>query len=138
MPISRISKVVDSSSVQQEIFFQSAIRTSKELVKNMIISLIATRFYYSRFFQQIPVDECACYLPRSCKLDANKLAEPRRVVVADGLGIPECLQDGISSKDLLRKIRQLARPRSWTGCIRCCNRSKILNDLFGVLCLSRS
>ena len=78
--------------------------TCEHLVEDVVVSLIRCVTHNPGLLQEVlsdvgPGDDAAV------ELDLNVLAEPGRVVVAQGLGVSEALQDRGSLKDLFRDLK---------------------------------
>ncbi len=66
-----------------------------ELVKNVVVSLVQTLASHTCPFEEIMRDVSAYDLASAVKVDLDKLAEARAVIVSRGLGVAERLKDRV-------------------------------------------
>ncbi len=71
-------------------------RTRQQLVEDVIVALVLLLIHNARLLEQVIADGAAARLPLHVKLYLEVLAEPRRVVIAQRLGVAECLQQRIA------------------------------------------
>ena len=67
----------------------------------MEVTLDAKLEAYARFFQQIVDNRCRVEHSSGVEVDLDKLAETRRVIVLERLGVAKCLKEWVRVQHLL-------------------------------------
>lgn len=88
--------------VEPELAAQLSI--AEQLVENVERPLRYTPACHASLFEQVSVDAGPADRAGGVESDADKLAKAGRVVVANRLGIAECLQDRIGGNDLVGQV----------------------------------
>lgn len=76
-------------------------KASAEHIKDVVVSFVRALRADAALFQQIVRYVAADHLALGIVVHLNELAEPRAIVVARGLRIAECLENGIGVKYFL-------------------------------------
>ena len=101
---------------------------AEKLVEDMVVPFVAILPHHPALFEEIPIDKGTRNLARTGEFDAYELSEPRRIVVAKGLGVAKGFEDGVRLEDLVLEGSEL-----FGGAVVDGHGRKVLYDLFGVL-----
>lgn len=129
-----VLEVYNASVTEEQTLSHGSVCAAKKLIEDMIVALIPVKLDNSALLKQIPVNVCSSDLAGSGKLDTDKLAKTRRVVVANGLGVSESLEYRVCAEDLLREIGSIVSAGAGSVESRYCG--EVLDDLLCVFRLS--
>jgi hypothetical protein len=103
------------------------ISTGKKLVEDVEVTLTKVLTDHTALLKQVALDGSTNDVTRAVELDLDELTETRRVVIADSASVTEGLKHGVSLKQLLLELTDLAL----TG-----DNGEVLDNLLGVLGLT--
>jgi len=126
-----LQEVVGVGLLDVKLLLLLFVRTGDELVEDVEGPLVLLLSDDSALLEEVRHDRSTRDESGVVELDLDELSETRRVVVSQGLGVTERLEDGVGLEHLLLELAGAAGAGGTTS-----DRSEVLDDLLRVLRLT--